>query len=75
MVGSTTVGNNVCSTATDANLITTGVTTAYSFEIFGTIKVGSTPTTLLIEFGSTTSATNNVQVFKAGSFIIVYPTP
>jgi hypothetical protein len=75
MVGSTTAGNNVCATATDTNLITTGVNTAYSFELFGTIKVGSTPTTLLIEFGSITAATTNTQIFKAGSFIFVQPTP
>jgi hypothetical protein len=66
--------NNACFTSTDTNLYANPPSAAESQTLFGTIKVGSKPTTLLIEFGCTTSATNNAATLKAGSFIIVTPT-
>jgi hypothetical protein len=44
------------------------------FKFWGTIKVGSTATTLLVQFGSTTSGITNTIASKAGSFIMVTPT-
>ncbi len=73
MTGSQTLNNNACYTATDTTLYATVPAVAQSLVLWGTIKVGSTATTLLIEFGSTNSGTTNAETLKAGSFIEVTP--
>lgn len=69
--GSSTT-NSLCVAATDTVLThTVSATNNIPVQLFGTVKVGSTATTLLIEYGIPTSATNNLATINAGSWIRV----
>src|SRR5712692_4494897 len=68
------VTQNTCITTTDNQLPVTGdFLVSDSVILWGTVKVGSTATTLLLEFGCVAGATTNTFPLLAGSYIMVTP--
>jgi len=68
------VTQNTCITTTDNQLPVTGdFLVSDSVILWGTVKVGSTATTLSLEFGCVAGATTNTFPLLAGSYIMVTP--
>ncbi len=74
ITGTQTLAQNLCIKATDTKIPSAGLSTAaQSYELWGTITVGSTATTLTIDYYALNGVTNALQTYDAGCWIVVYP--